>query len=179
MNALEALGARAAGGLQHGESYDDPAGKVVSKLLQAAGGDHKLAAKAAWNQRERARKRTNMAGGQSLLQVENETRFGGGDAQAMQVATRLNNLAASKGKTQGAYGSTPDPRANDPRLSTQGRAQLGRVVQDAAARQAQETLRAQSAADTEARNQAERRRITTEGDAWLAQMPFARALAAR
>lgn len=172
-SALEALGARAAGGLQHGEAYDDPAGQAVARLLYGAGGDAQLAAKAAWNQRERARKRVNSAGGQSLLQVENETRFGktrglGGDAQALQVATRLGNLAASNGKTQGAYGAAPAPV--DPRMTTQGRAEYGRIAQARQATAQEQKAQALNAATTEARNIAERTRLATEGDAWLANM---------
>lgn len=167
MSALAALGARAAGPLQYGEAFDDPTSKLVSRALQAAGGDANLAAKAMWNEREEKRRRNNMLGGQSLLSAENESRFGGGDAQMLQAATKLKNLAASKGKTTGAYDDR-QIRPVDPRMTTQGRNEYGRMAQAALAQHTKQTQQAQAQADSDRQRLAERQRMATEGDAWLA-----------
>jgi hypothetical protein len=166
MSALSALGARGAGPLQFGEAHDDPTRKLLDRYLTASGGDHNLAAKAAWNDREKKRARINRAGGQSLLQVENEERFGGGDPQMLQVATKLKNLAASGGKTQGTYGAMPE--RVDPRMTTQGRAELGRIGTERAQKHGGLIQQMMGAADTEARNLREQQRMQIEGDQWAA-----------
>lgn len=117
--------------LRFGEGYDDPTRKLMDRALQHSGMNYGAAASALWNQRERRRKSINDAGGQSLLQVENETRgLGGplaaGDQRMMAAATMLNNLAASGGKTAGKFGTEPDPV--DPRLTTQGRNAFQRAI---------------------------------------------------
>lgn len=167
LSALSALGKRTAGNLEYGEAYDDPTRESVQRYLQSAGGDYNLAAKAAWNERERKRKINNMGGGQSLLSAENQSRFGGSDAQMLQVATKLKNLAASKGKTSGAYDDR-QYRPTDPRMTTQGRAEYGRMAQAALAQHTRQTQQAQAQADGDRQRLAERQRMATEGDAWLA-----------
>lgn len=167
MSALSALGARGAGPLQFGEAHDDPTRKLMDRYLMASGGDHQLAAKAAWNDRERKRKRINMAGGQSLLQVENESRFGGGDPQASQVAMKLSNLAASGGKTQGPMGR--EPELVDPRMTQQGRNEYARIGAGRAQAHGKLLTQVMGAADTEARNLREQQRMQIEGDAWQAE----------
>jgi hypothetical protein len=127
--ALAAFGARAAGPLQYGEGFDDPTRKLMDRALQSAGGNYGLAAKAMWNDREKKRERNNMLGGGTLLQLENESYFGGGDMQMLQAAAKLKNLAASQGKTTGPNGPEEDPI--DPRMTVQGRNQYERMFKDA------------------------------------------------
>lgn len=129
MSALSGMGGQAAGPLNFGEAYDDPTRKLMDRFLQGAGGDFGLASQAAWNQREKKRERNNRAGGQTLLQAENESYFGGSDPQMLQIATRLNNLAASGGKTQGEMGKEIDPI--DPMMTVQGRNQYERLFANA------------------------------------------------
>lgn len=170
MGILQALGARAAGGLQFGEAYDDPTSQDVNRYVQQFGGDYKAAADAAWNQRERERSRRNMSGaaGQTLLRAENESRFGGGDPQALQVAMKLRNLAASVGKTQGTYGEAPRPE-----LTGQARGQFAQLGQQALARRNAAVDQQQRQAESDAQRLAEQRRLQIEGDAWEAKQAAA------
>jgi hypothetical protein len=164
MGILEALGARASGGLQFGEAADDPTARTMSKYLASSGGNQALAAQAAWNDRERARKRTNMAGGSTLLQIENESRFGGGDPKALQVAMKLRNLANSGGKTQGTFGEAPRPE-----LTGQARGQFAQLGQQAIARRNAAVDQQQRQAESDAARLGEQRRLQIEGDAWERQ----------
>lgn len=105
--------------------------------------------------------------GQGLAGFQAPQKYAPEDLSRISQAMVMSGNQA-RGGSFAPRGFAGEERPDDPRMTTQGRNQFGRIAEDAQAQQAARVAQAQQQAADDAKRLAERRRITTEGDAWVA-----------